>query len=232
MSQPLSNPPDELRKSNVVQQPRRFACDRCRKQKLRCERDTWRPSLMPCKRCRKAQMKCTISSAIDRPIPRRSKPKIDIEARKKKGDHVFTENSEDIESRTGWPPDHASDMISPACHRMSLDVSSPDIINSTSHARPISFDSAFNKIQSDAVLHNECYWETVDFRPLINPFFSGLITPPSLDGDREYQAPIHGPNSSSHHQRWMTRGNSQACHELFELEGGKLIDFANNGSAH
>lgn len=232
MSQLLSIPQDEKRNASMVQQPRRFACDRCRTQKLRCERDTWRPSLMPCKRCRKAQMKCTISSALDRSTSRRSKPTTDIEARERKGKYVFTDKSEDIVPQPGLFPEPSSDVIPPAFHESSPEDLRPDILASASHGRPVSFDSVIGQTQSDVLLDNEDYRQTVDLEHLIDPFFSGLITPPSLDGDGAYQAPIQGPHASSHHQRWTALGNAEACHDVIDWEPSKLTEFAIGGSAH
>lgn len=54
---------DRTREHTELEDVRRFACDRCRSQKLRCERD--RLSLntplrsTPCRRCIKAQVRCT-----------------------------------------------------------------------------------------------------------------------------------------------------------------------------
>ncbi|KAH8590072.1 hypothetical protein B0O99DRAFT_691918 [Bisporella sp. PMI_857] len=45
---------------------RRYACDRCRGQKLRCNRDLMALADTPCLRCRKAKAKCTIASSSSR----------------------------------------------------------------------------------------------------------------------------------------------------------------------
>lgn len=69
---------------DIVQQPRRFACDRCRLQKLRCERDIWRPTLMPCRRCRKANICCTISTSA--PTSRKVKQKLAMATKQSEDD--------------------------------------------------------------------------------------------------------------------------------------------------
>lgn len=43
---------------------RRYACDRCRSHKLRCNRDLMTSTNSPCQRCRKARVKCTIGASI------------------------------------------------------------------------------------------------------------------------------------------------------------------------
>jgi hypothetical protein len=43
---------------------RRYACDRCRGHKLRCNRDPMASSSNPCQRCIKAKAECTISSSF------------------------------------------------------------------------------------------------------------------------------------------------------------------------
>jgi hypothetical protein len=43
---------------------RRYACDRCRGHKLRCNRDLMTSTNTPCQRCRKARAKCTIGSSL------------------------------------------------------------------------------------------------------------------------------------------------------------------------
>ncbi|KKZ67409.1 hypothetical protein EMCG_06937 [[Emmonsia] crescens] len=43
---------------------RRYACDRCRAHKLRCNRDLMASTDGPCLRCRKARVECSIGSAI------------------------------------------------------------------------------------------------------------------------------------------------------------------------
>ena len=51
--------------SSTSDQPgfsRRYACDRCRGHKLRCNRDAMSSMTTPCRRCSKATAKCTISS--------------------------------------------------------------------------------------------------------------------------------------------------------------------------
>jgi Zn(2)-Cys(6) binuclear cluster domain-containing protein len=63
----------DIRSPGQLQQSRRFACDRCRMQKLRCERDIWSSPLMSCKRCRKRNLTCTISPRTDRASIRRSR---------------------------------------------------------------------------------------------------------------------------------------------------------------
>jgi len=45
---------------------RRYACDRCRGQKLRCNRDLMALASSPCLRCRKAKAECTIASSSSR----------------------------------------------------------------------------------------------------------------------------------------------------------------------
>jgi hypothetical protein len=42
---------------------RRYACDRCRGHKLRCNRDATAPGNGPCHRCIKAKAQCTITSS-------------------------------------------------------------------------------------------------------------------------------------------------------------------------
>ncbi|PGG95572.1 hypothetical protein GX51_08217 [Blastomyces parvus] len=43
---------------------RRYACDRCRAHKLRCNRDLMASTDSPCLRCRKAKVECSIGSAV------------------------------------------------------------------------------------------------------------------------------------------------------------------------
>jgi Fungal Zn(2)-Cys(6) binuclear cluster domain len=43
---------------------RRYACDRCRAHKLRCERDGGAGVLQPCRRCIKARVRCTTGRAL------------------------------------------------------------------------------------------------------------------------------------------------------------------------
>ncbi|KAK5996030.1 Phomacin cluster regulator phmR [Cladobotryum mycophilum] len=48
----------------TVNLTRRYACDRCRIHKLRCNRDLMTTTNAPCQRCRKARAKCTIGSSV------------------------------------------------------------------------------------------------------------------------------------------------------------------------
>lgn len=43
---------------------RRYACDRCRGHKLRCNRDPMASRSKPCQRCTKAKVPCTIGSSF------------------------------------------------------------------------------------------------------------------------------------------------------------------------
>jgi hypothetical protein len=70
---------DPLRKRDLEDSTRRLACDRCRGQKLRCERITGKTT-SPCRRCVKARARCTTHShgrgrrpVIAHPIKERNK---------------------------------------------------------------------------------------------------------------------------------------------------------------
>ncbi|KAJ5822462.1 hypothetical protein N7447_004802 [Penicillium robsamsonii] len=86
----------------VAEQSRRSACDRCRGQKLRCERPVSNSSMAPCRRCLKAHVRCvTIMSQLHR-----TKPPTSLQSLH------HTESSYDPHAATvaGQPPVTAADL--------------------------------------------------------------------------------------------------------------------------
>ncbi|OKL57286.1 hypothetical protein UA08_07564 [Talaromyces atroroseus] len=181
-----------LHHPEVIQQPRRFACDRCRMQKLRCERDIWRPSLMPCKRCRKARMNCTISS-MDRPI-----------SKKKSKDRVGPITKLDKTAAAGKRYPQGDNGKSPG-----LDVSEQSPLDTTAAGfYGDAVTEGFNmmgvpKFVSEIVPPEECYPASSGFEEYPAPIFSGLVTPPSMESEREHQLSLETTSFMvPQHQNW------------------------------
>ena len=78
---------------------RRYACDRCRGHKLRCDRDLTSPIDKPCHRCERARAECTITSSL------RTAQLHEIHGSKDSSDRPETENAGGIS--------HQTDRVSP-----------------------------------------------------------------------------------------------------------------------
>lgn len=80
---------------------RRFACDRCRAHKLRCNRDPTASVSTPCIRCSKAKAKCTISPSF-----RPGKSSV----RQEQGNRVLNSNFQSTESENSQPTLQTQDL--------------------------------------------------------------------------------------------------------------------------
>ncbi|EED20603.1 hypothetical protein TSTA_038140 [Talaromyces stipitatus ATCC 10500] len=188
-----------LHHPEVVQQPRRFACDRCRMQKLRCERDIWRPSLMPCKRCRKARIACTISS-MDRPV-----------SKKKTKDRVLAITKPE-KTTTGRHPQGTQEISSP------LDVSDQLPVDNTAGFYPEAIPREISMIGT-GLQSEDCYLVNSGFEEYQVPVFSGLITPPSMDNEQERQIPLQTTSfPAARQQDWTPESDCSKGAEGYEFD--------------
>lgn len=194
-----------LHHPEVVQQPRRFACDRCRMQKLRCERDIWRPSLMPCKRCRKARIACTISS-MDRPV-----------SKKKSKDKVLTITRPEKTATMRHPP-----------HRTQGESSPPGVPDQLPMDNTVGFyhegipDGM--TMMERGLQPEECYLVNSGFEDYPVPVFSGLITPPSMDNEHEHQVPLQATAfAMARQQDWTPESDCSKVSDGYEFDDRKLL---------
>jgi hypothetical protein len=92
---------------------RRYACDRCRGHKLRCNRDPLASCSKPCQRCVKAKAECTISSSFRPGKSGNQKPEVSKRSlgrgpeggesgKKRKGANIPSPH------RGEWTPKHSS----------------------------------------------------------------------------------------------------------------------------
>lgn len=199
----------DIRTPGQLQQSRRFACDRCRMQKLRCERDIWSSPLMSCKRCRKRNLTCTISPRTDRTSIRRS--------RRRSSSKIVTKVPAD-------DPEHSTDDTS---------SSSGKIIDQWPNTPLPDFENGFWRNTEHALpsipinhLHPACGYlpgRSVDsFSPTV---LSGLITPPS-DAGRE----IESRYQSSIPLLSNSQGNRNASYVRQRLERD-YISYHENGTS-
>lgn len=194
-----------LHHPEVVQQPRRFACDRCRMQKLRCERDIWRPSLMPCKRCRKARIACTISS-MDRPV-----------SKKKSKDRVLAITRPEKTATMRHPP-----------HRTQGEPSPPGVPDQLPMDNTVGF---YHEGVPDGMTMvgpslqpEECYLVNSGFEEYPVPVFSGLITPPSMENEHEHQAPLQATSFvMTRQQDWTPESDCNKIPDGCEFDDRKLL---------
>ncbi|KAF3396658.1 hypothetical protein DPV78_007504 [Talaromyces pinophilus] len=189
-----------LHHPEVVQQPRRFACDRCRMQKLRCERDIWRPSLMPCKRCRKARIACTISS-MDRPV-----------SKKKSKDRVLAITRPEKTATMRHPP-----------HRTQGESSPPGVPDQLPMDNTVGF---YHEGVPDGMVMmgpglqpEECYLVNSGFEDYPVPVFSGLITPPSMENEHEHQVPLQATSfAMARQQDWTPESDCSKVSDGYEFD--------------
>ncbi|KAH8691312.1 hypothetical protein BGW36DRAFT_400618 [Talaromyces proteolyticus] len=176
----------------MIQQPRRFACDRCRMQKLRCERDIWRPSLMPCKRCRKARMACTISS-MDRSVSKRPKEKVVTPSKVSK---TTKESPKHVQGKSPSLnfPEQTPEEAAIAYHNKMM--AGGFALTTPSHMNP------------DSLHPEDCFATNASFDSYTVPIFSGLITPPSMDSERG-QLPLQLSTYLPQNQDWASLSDSQ-----------------------
>lgn len=193
-----------LNHSEIVQQPRRFACDRCRMQKLRCERDMWRPTLRPCKRCRKALIPCTISS-LDAPGRKKSKGEPVTSKRPKKS----SSSGRNAALRTPEKSSPTKDF---------MQSSTSDTWGFYNEAIPEAntmMDPVLQPVQYGLVNNGFVY------HPM--PSFSGLITPPSMENEQEHQASTQTlPSTNPLQHGWASANNDHhKSNDSLELNEGK-----------
>lgn len=167
---------------------------------------------MPCKRCRKARMACTISS-MDRPV-----------SKKKSKDRVLTITRPE-KTTSGQQQTQRAQGKSPH-----LDVSQHSPIDPQASFYGEAMSEGFNiiggtGIVSDSVQPEECYTSNSGFEEYPGPAFSGLITPPSMDSEREHQMPLQTASFMvSQQQDWTPVSNVKGS-DGFEYDDRKLYPY-------
>lgn len=185
----------------MVQQPRRFACDRCRMQKLRCERDVWKPYLMPCKRCRKADVVCMITSTVNRSISKRSRQRVDpaVAAGTKARE---SQNGPEATGCASKFPEQKSEKSSSFVRSDLRNTTDQEVSTGPSSMQSMWIDPSNTSVKPDYMLDEDSYQQSLDLGSVNISLFSGLITPPSSDTEREPQMLYSGSNLPSHSEGW------------------------------
>ncbi|KAL1969954.1 hypothetical protein VTN77DRAFT_7464 [Rasamsonia byssochlamydoides] len=191
---------------DMVQQPRRFACDRCRMQKLRCERDIWRPYLMPCKRCRKADMVCMITSTTNRSISKGSRQRVNpaVVAGTKAHDARNAPRETDCASKLS---EQKSEKLSSSSCSDLRDIHDHERSAGPSSLPRMLIDPSNVPLKPDHILDDDSYQQTLDLEGMNAALFSGLITHPS-DAELEHQIPYPGSTLHSDPHGWANLGES------------------------
>lgn len=168
---------------DFVQQPRRFACDRCRLQKLRCERDIWRPTLMPCKRCRRANIGCTISTSAPTSRRCREKSLVPTETKENDGGRVVLQNEHYKVSSSGMATQDCPPLVDTCQEQVGQGLDNVPALDGQCAV----FSTRQEPLKAEPVNDEYCSVNDFDLDISNMPFYSGLITPPSSDAEQEGQ---------------------------------------------